>query len=71
MMQLAAKKQRRHQREPLGLGVVRVGVGEALELELVDVVDERLVERRQQRLVGREGALEVRNVHRVALKSPF
>ena len=49
-------------------GVVCVCVGESFELQLVDGLQEVGVQRRQQRLVRREGAFEVRNVHRVSLK---
>ena len=49
-------------------GVVCVCVGESFELQLVDGLQENGVQRRQQRLVRRERAFEVRNVHRMSLK---
>ena len=49
-------------------GVVCVCVGESFELQLVDGLQEVRVQRRQQRLVRRECAFEVRNVHRMSLK---
>ena len=49
-------------------GIIRIRVRESLELQLVDILQEVWVQRRQQRLVCRECAFEVRNVHRMTLK---